>query len=44
MLSHLEAGMVVKRHDADTSCELCKTRINRQTNGQTNGRMEYRIS
>ena len=38
ILSHLEDGKVIKQHDVDSPCELCKSRTT------TNGRMEYRNS
>ena len=40
VLSHLRDGKVIKEHTSDLPCDLCKSR----NNGQTNGRMEYRIS
>ena len=36
VLSHLRDGKVIKSHDADSPCKLCRAK--------TNGRMEYRNS
>ena len=40
VLRHLREGKVIKEHAADSPCDLCLSRTNRQTNG----RMEYQHS
>ena len=37
-LTHLRDGKVIKEHDVDASCELCKSRSDMQDDKQINGR------